>query len=404
MSDARAIQAADEGQAVLGTAVFMAEAADVTEFSALLRRLGNDDSKVMPGGCAAAIPWCSHQRASVVIVDIDREPAPLATIADLATHCEPTCSIIALGSHTDIDLYRALLHGGVLDYLKKPVRLDLLATALERARNGVSSDSARLGRSIAVTACAGGLGASCVTAGLALLLSTDRHIPVAVVDFDRRKGEQGLLLGVDPAAGLEVALATRPIDPHLLERAMVRVNPRLKLLAQEPTWTDLAADSDHLLTLGANLCQLLNQVIWDLPAGWPNGSLEVLRHAEIRVLLIELTLQSARTARQMLEKIGDESDGQRLLLVHNPSHGANGSIPQAQFEEYVGRKIDFALPYAGNTLRDGLLHGPLDLERSPALRQGLLDLADLICGLKPRHAAHRGLLGRLRQAIGRRAA
>ena len=404
MSEARAIQAAHEDQAVLGTAVFMAEAAEVAECAALLKRLGNDNVKVMPGGCAAAIPWCSHQRAGIVILDIDGEPAPLAAIAELATHCEPACSIIALGSRADIDLYRALLHGGVLDYLQKPVRLDLLATALERARNGVSADAARLGRSIAVTACAGGLGTSCVTAGLALLLSTERHIPVAVVDFDRRNGDQGLLLGVDPGSGLEVALATEAIDPHLLERTLVRVNPRLRLLGQEPGWTDLAADSDHILTLGANLCQLLNQVIWDLPAGWPHGSLAVLRHAEIRVLLTELTLQSARTARHLLAKIGDESDGQRLLLVHNPSHGATGSIPQAQFEEYVGRRIDFALPYAGTTLRDGLLHGPLDLERSPALRQGLLDLGDLICGLKPQHSGHRGLLSRLRHALGRRAA
>ncbi len=99
-------------------------------------------------------------------------------------------------------------------------------------------------------------------------------------------------------------------------------------------------------------------MIWDLPAGSPPGVWRVLRHAELRILLTELTLQSARTMRRLLEQIGDETDGQQILLVHNPSHGAAGSIPKAQYEAYVGRRIDLALPHAGSALRDSLLRVP----------------------------------------------
>ncbi|SIT20573.1 AAA family ATPase [Insolitispirillum peregrinum] len=406
MSDIRPISNSNTDQPLIGTALFAADSAQAKEFAAMLERLGIENVRVLPGGGKAALDWCQNQRAEVLMVDLDGETAPLKTIAELTPHCEPTCQIIALGSRADINLYRALLHSGVMDYLQKPVQLDLLANALDRAHNGTHADFARTGRSIAVTACAGGLGTSSVAAGLAQLLSTERHIPVAMVDFDRHKGDQGVLLGVSGDAGLAAALANSEIDLHLLQRAMIDVNPRLKLLAQEPAWQDQEVVADHLLALGATLCQLFNQVIWDLPAGWPTGVLDVLRHAEVRILLTELTVQGARSTQRLLAEIGDESDGQQLLLVHNPSHGTRNSIPQAQFEDYVGHRIALTLPHVGGALGDSLLHGPMRLERTPLLRQGLLDLADLASGRKPqsRLSAQTGLLTRLKQVIGRRAA
>ncbi|MBE7244073.1 MAG: hypothetical protein INR63_03910 [Actinomycetospora chiangmaiensis] len=404
MSDDPFISSAQDAPASSGTAVFLADASEVAALDTMLKRLGVADATIVSGGGAAALSWCRKHRAGILIVDLDGALAPLTMIEELASYCEPTCRLIALGGRDDINFYRALLRGGVLDYLQKPVRLDLLSAALERARTGVSADAARIGRSVAVAGCAGGQGTSSVAAALALLLSTERHIPVAVVDFDRRRSDQGLLLGATPETGLEAILGNRAIDPYLLERAMIAVNPRLRLLAQAPTWAPLEVDSEHLLQVGAGLCQVLNLVIWDLPAGCPPGVLEVLRHAELRILLTDLTLQNARTMRRLLEQVGDESDGQQILLVHNPSHGPVGSIPKAQYEDYVGRRIDLALPHGGNALRDSLLQGPLDLARCPALRQGLLDLADLACGRKPERSGGRGLRALLKQAIGRPAA
>lgn len=406
MSDIRPISNGNTDQPLIGTALFATDAAQAREFAALLERLGVEGATVLPGGCPAAIDWCQVQRTEVLIVDLDGEAAPLKAIAALMPYCEPTCQIIALGSRADINLYRALLQSGVMDYLQKPVQLDLLANVLERARNGAHTDFARIGRSIAVTACAGGLGTSSVAAGLAQLLSTERHIPVAMVDFDRHKGDQGVLLGVDGDAGLAAALASGELDLHLLQRAMIAVNPRLHLLAQEPSWNDQEVSTDHLLALGATLCQVFNQVIWDLPAGWPRGVVDVLRHAEVRILLTELTVQGARSTQRLLAEIGDESDGQQLLLVHNPAHGGQNGIPKAQFEDYVGHRVALTLPHVGGVLGESLLHGPMRLDRAPLLRQGLLDLADLAAGRKPQshRSTNTGLLTRLKQVIGRRAA
>lgn len=407
MSSIQQRMPADSGAAggAVPTAVFADNASHAAEIKALLQRLGRVGSHAQAGGCYAASRWCAEQSAEVLIVDLDGENAPLQALKELASVCEPSCRIIALGSDSDVDLYRALIQSGVLDYLLKPVRLDLLAATLERSSSDHQDDFARTGRTIAVTGCAGGLGTSTVVAGLAQLLSTVRHTPVAVVDYDRQKSDQSLLLGVQGDAGLATALDSKAVDARLLQRAMVTVNPRLHLMGQEAgSGANTVVDTQHLLGLGANLCHMFNQVIWDLPAAHPLDALEILRHSETRILLTDLSVQGARNTQRLLTQIGDESDGQQLLLVENPVHGAQPTLAREQFEDFVGRHIDVSLPYVGTALNDALLAGPLSLQRLPLLHRALLDLADLACGRRPERQPAASLMGRLKQAIGRRVA
>ncbi|GFM81753.1 pilus assembly protein CpaE [Pseudomonas cichorii] len=391
----------------LAPVLFAASTADQRSFAEQLQRLGQPEALVLSGGIEAAKAWCAEQRASLLLVDLDGEQFPLQAISELSSLCDPGCAILAIGSQQNVDLYRALTHSGVVDYLCKPVPLDLLASSLERARNihqQPQTSQVRTGRSIAVTACSGGLGTSTVSAGLSLLLSHERHIPVAAVDYDRHNADLSLLLGAQGDCGLAAALSSSEIDARFLQRAMTRLDDRLHLLAQEPSADHFAPiDTDHLLELGANLCRLFNQVVWDLPSGHPQGALEVLRHVETRILLSEFTIQGARNTQRLLEEIGDESEGQQLLLVVNQNHGTHQTVAREQFEAFVGRRVDLILPYAGHALSDSLLSGPLRLEAAPAFRQALLNLADLACGRKPGNAlAAPSVLARLKGALTRR--
>ena len=388
--------------------LYAASAADAELFGQYLQRLGLPAHLARSGGFAAALQGCREQLApEVLIVDLDGQASPLQAVAELAQVCPPDCRLIALGSTHDLNLYRALLHSGVHDYLCKPVPLDQFASTLRRARDPHDGNhpGSRTGRTIAVTGVSGGRGASTVAAALAQLLASQRHSSSAVVDFDRGRGDQALLLGHEGDAGLAAALGTAQIDSRFLERALARIDERLYLLAQQP---DLrAADnfsSEHLLTLGASLCQLFNQVIWDLPSGRCHGALDVLQHADTRILLCDFSVQDARNCLRLLSEIGDESNGQRLLLVGNPLRpGHLDLVERQQFEDFVGHKVDLLLPHAGSVLADSLLAGPLQTGRAPALQQALLDLADLACGRTPNRAQATGgnLILRLRQALGR---
>lgn len=390
--------------------LFAASSEEAARFAEQLQRLGQEASQARAGGIAAAIAWSrDNPPPQVLVVDIDGDAMPLQSLAELGEVCDPACHIVAIGSKQDVDLYRTLLHSGVFDYLAKPVPLDLLAATLGRARAGqATSHGARSGRTIAISGASGGCGVSTVVAGLAQILSLDRHMASAVVDFDRHNGDQSLLLGYEGDAGLAGALSSGEIDSRLLQRAMGRINERLHLLAQAPTLRpEQNFSAEHLLFLGANLCQMFTQVIWDLPAGSPHGTLDVLAHAQTRILLTDLTVQDARNLHRLLREIGDESDGQHLLLVANAARGNHaGVVERSQFEDFIERRIDLQLPYAGPALAASLLTGSLNLTAAPALQLALQDLADMATGHAPKRAsvASGNLLSRLKRVLNRQAA
>ncbi|WP_243247902.1 hypothetical protein [Pseudomonas maioricensis] len=391
-----------------GVMLFPSSAQEAQRFVEQIVRLGHDASHVLAGGIGAAINWSQvNPSPAVMLVDIDGDPLPLQSLSELFENCDPTCQIVTTGSRQDVDLYRTLLRNGVCDYLVKPVPFDLLAATLARAQGADQHEAhgVRNGRTIAITGASGGCGSSTVAAGLAQLLSEQRHTATAVVDFDRHNGDLALLLGYDGDAGLAGALNSNEIDSRFLQRSMGKINDRLHLLAQEPSYQiDPHLAVDHLLSLGGNLCRMFNQVIWDLPAGRPSGSMEVLAHAQTRIVLADMNVQDARNTHRLLREIGDESEGQHLLLVINPSRGNLASgVERQQFEEFVERRIDLVLPYVAQSLSNSLLTGPLRLSSAPAFQSTLLELADLACGHTPRKTSLQSgnIISRLKNVLGR---
>ncbi|MGE0973136.1 hypothetical protein ACQFN5_28340 (plasmid) [Klebsiella sp. WOUb02] len=288
-----------------------------------LSRLKYAETPVQSGGITAAITWCElNLPPKVLLVDLEGEQWPLPALESLMAICGPTCQVIATGNVQDVGLYRSLLQLGITDYLVKPYTLDLLSATLAKCDGQQTGpEYARLGRTVAVIGASGGVGTSTVVTGLSRLLAAERHLPVALVDFDRRNGDQLLLLGQSENAGLAAVLSSEELDTRLLQRAMLRVDTRLHVLAQKPVLNFVdGVDVDAVLNVGGALCRMFNQVIWDLPCSFPAGVLEVLTYADLRIVVTELTMQDARNVRRILHEIGDESEGQRLLLVHNQSH------------------------------------------------------------------------------------
>lgn len=383
----------DGEELALPLVAFANDARDVADISDLFTRLKQPDVPVMSGGITAARQWCElNVPPRILLVDLEAEHWPLPALEELLSVCGPTSQVIAIGKEQDVGLYRALLQAGVVDYLVKPLTLDLLAATLAKCEGQQAGpEYARMGRTIAVVGASGGSGASTVAMGLSRLLSGERHLPVALVDFDRRNGDQLLLQGQTDDAGLAAVLGTQELDTRLLQRAMLRVDTRLHLLAQKPELGELSpVEVDNVLNLGGALCRMFNQVIWDLPSSYPTGALDVLTYADLRIIVTELTLQDARNVRRVLNEIGDESEGQRLLLVHNQSRFATGApLSRDRFEQFTGRKIDVVLPHAGHALAQSLTLGALNLAAAPAFQQGLRQLVDLACGVRARPAEKR---------------
>jgi pilus assembly protein CpaE len=81
-------------------------------------------------------------------------------------------------------------------------------------------------------------------------------------------------------------------------------------------------------------------------------------------------------------------------------------VERSQFEDFIERRIDLHLPYAGPALAGSLLTGALNLTAAPALQVALQDLADMATGHAPKRAtvASGNLLSRLKRVLNRQAA
>lgn len=400
-----------------GMPITLAVFADTAELAGIedhLRRLRRGSLALAAGGPQQAAYWCAeHGAPAVLLVDISAEPDPLAALLELAALAGPACRIVALGQRQDIDLYRQLLAAGIFDYLLKPLRLDQLADTLTRADHDLplgQAGTARAGRTAAFVGTAGGLGTSTLVAALGQWLSSARKTPTVLVDFDRRKADLPLLLGLEAEDGLASLLDAPSIDPRLLQRTLRPVPPTasgtpetLYLLAQRPG-RDTAIAAERALEIGSALGQLFSLSLWDLPAHRPSGSDEVLAHAEMRVVLTELSVQGARGAHRLLAEIGDESRGQSLLLIGSAAHqSAGAALEAAQFEDFVGRPLDLHLPHAGTALATSLLAGALAGHAAPLYADAVARLGLRLLGLPEQaHQAKGAGRGLARLLFGRR--
>ena len=75
-----------------------------------------------------AIQFLAAERSpETLIVDISGVEMPAARMQELAEVCEPGVTVIAIGDHNDVAVYRDLVHAGVHDYLVKPISPQALA-------------------------------------------------------------------------------------------------------------------------------------------------------------------------------------------------------------------------------------------------------------------------------------
>lgn len=386
-------QVAQDEHDTNGLVAFVA-AEDYMHTADLFARLQRGTVTLERGGGKKAKEWLAgHCLPKIMLVDLAGEAYPQQSIVELSEICGPGTRIIALGEVQDVDFYREVLQAGAIDYLLKPVRLSVLASAIERAESGLvlgEGGQWRGGRTVALFGATGGAGVSTLTAALGRVITSQHHSACALVDFDRNKSDLPLLLGADADSGLDAVMAASEIDPRLLQRSLQKLSAelsdgvpqRLYLLSQRPGG-GAALDPERVLELGGALAQLFSLTLWDLPACHRDGVPEVIDHADVRILLCDLNVLHARHVHRLVQRFGDERAGQRLLLVLNPTRAASGLLTKGQFEDFVERKIDLSLPHVGTSLTDSLLNGPLDLKSNVAYAQAVLTLADRLLGRKP---------------------
>lgn len=283
----------------------------------------------------------------VELVSNNHEEA-FADLDKLAGVCDPITQVIVLGEVDELSFYKKLISMGVAEYILNPVSIMQLEKALaaqtkpEQPQDTAAKTDCKL---IAVVGTRGGVGASSIALNLAALFAA-KNYPTAILDLDPEFGTIPLMLDVEPSRGLVDALEKpERVDSLFLDRAMTKVNDNLFVLGAERTIGEVGkVDPKAAETIIKLLKSKFAYIVVDV-SQIQEHEYYILKNAECLVVT-ELSIPGLRDTMRVFDLIKDNLGNKNIHVIANKI-GLNKKFetPQKDFEQGLGRKIDFTVPF-----------------------------------------------------------
>jgi pilus assembly protein CpaE len=290
--------------------------------------------------------------------------------------------VLAVGPAADPKMVLRALRGAVDDYLDQDDLEAELEAALRRWRVSMAKHE-EAGRVIAVLAPSGGSGSSTLAANLATVLAK-QHKSVALIDMKLETGDLSALLDLKPTYTLaDLCKNIARMDRTFLERSLARHESGVHLLAPPRHYEDIAGITPEGVRQALVLAKAsFPYVLVDLDHSFRPEQSEVIRQADVLLLVLRLDFASLRNARRALsyvEGLGVAPD--RIRLVVN-RYGQPKEISFSKAEEALGIKIFHYVPDDPKSINRANNNGvPVVLEspRSPVARS-VVKLAEGVNG------------------------
>ena len=319
-----------------------------------------------------------------LIVDVSHLEDPVEALEELARVCTPETDVMVVGERSDIAFYRDIVRDfGVSEYLHKPLTRDSVAQLFGPVIAGLSTDTdqRRGGRIVAVCGVRGGAGATTLAANLAFDLAEKTRGHVALLDLHLRGGTAALLLGLNPSAGLKLALENpERTDALFLERVAIPVGERLRVIAtEEPIDSDPNPSHEGVERLLDILRQRFNQIVVDMPMPPQKAEWHVLARARYRILVVPPDLAGVRDAVAMRQALANMHGGTTVTVLNRA--GEPGAMDARMMREGLGNPPDFVIPDLRQPLSQAANMGELAVQSSSAYRRALAPLTQEISGI-----------------------
>jgi pilus assembly protein CpaE len=310
----------------------------------------------------------------ILILDLADSAAPISEISAARAIGGADLRIIAIGTVNDVALFRGLLSAGANDYLIKPLAGEALSAVLDKqpaAQSGASD--AGLGRIVVFLGSRGGVGTTTTAVSCAWLLAEERQETTALIDLDLHFGTVALKLDTDPGNGLCEALEQPSrIDSLFIERAMVKVNDHLRVLAAEASMAEaLMIDAGAIDMLLHELRRKFAWIVIDLPRGATPLQRVVLAAANRAVLVCDRSLAGLRDTIRLQTLVREQAPQAALILVEAGAPGERAMVGKGEFEKGIGKPLDVSLSYDPKSAGEATNSGqplPVAAPRSPVLR------------------------------------
>jgi pilus assembly protein CpaE len=284
---------------------------------------------------ASAIP----READLVAVHIASDPGrALAFLAQLRR--VTTGRIIAVGPSGDAKLILRTLHDGAEHYLDEAEVEQEMRDTLAKLEALRALALHEPGPSVCVVKPSGGSGCSTLAANLAVVLAQE-HKSCALLDFDLASDDLTALLNLKPVATLaDLEKYSTQMDRSVFERSLTRHETGVSLLASSRFREDVAQLTSPCIGEVVGWAQtLFPVVVVDVGQPFQEVKLEVLRKAEVVLLVFRLDFTSLRNVKREAEYLTKNGiDRERIVLVVN-RYGQSKELSASEAEQSLGMKI-----------------------------------------------------------------
>jgi pilus assembly protein CpaE len=334
-------------------AAFVCDDATADMLRPIAIEMGWAPEKVSKGGLRNAVQTLAVAASPMILfVDMSESGDPLNDINALAEVCEPGTVVIACGQVNDVRLYRDLMTSGIQDYLLKQFSPDQMRETLAHAQFSLAGPRAaehvadRPHLMTAVIGARGGVGVSTIATSLGWLLGDAEGRSTALLDLDVHFGTGALAFDVEPGRGLTDAIENPSrIDGLFIERAIVKASEKLAILSAEASLNQpLITDGSAFYQLQEELKAAFEATVIDLPRHMLIQHPHLLHDVQMVVLVVELTLASARDTIRLLSWLKAHVPAAQVTIVANRVV-AGTEVSRKEFEDSIERKLDLQIPY-----------------------------------------------------------
>lgn len=244
----------------------------------------------------------------------------------------------------------------------------------------MSSSAAREepGKVIAILSPSGGSGSSVVATNLATVLAKE-HRSCALLDLKLGAGVCDALLDLKPTHTLaDLCRNADRMDRGMFERLLTRHSSGLQLMAPPTSFAEIGYITGQGVRQALTMCRgLFPYVVVDCDRTYSEEQVEVLRQADLLLMVLRLDFTSLRNVRQAMEHLEQLGvDRNRVRLVINRL-GQPKEVSLSKAEVALGMKVFKTIPNDPPTVNKATNNGipvVVDAPRSTVARS-LLELA-----------------------------
>jgi pilus assembly protein CpaE len=307
----------------------------------VLLRAGCERPMVLPVGRANDAAVAGVGDLIVVALSPD-PPRVLAALAELRP--QSGAEVLVVGPTADSRLVLQALRSGGRDYVDESELEADMRAALARLRSA-GATQAEPGRLVVLLSPNGGSGTSTLAANLATVFAKE-HKNAALLDLKLTTGNLADLFDVRPTHTLaDLCANASGMDRAMFERSLVRHPSGVHLLAPAQHFADLSLITPEGVRQAVALARdLFPYVVVDLDYSFRDEEAQVLRQAEIVLLVFRLDFSSLRHTQRALDYLKHLGLGPERVRIVASRYGRPKEVPAAKAEAALGLKIFHYIP------------------------------------------------------------